>query len=639
MVDLIPAGFVRGALAIPALGLIVLLTSLTSLAPAATFCVHAPPECVGTSQDTLQKAFDAAAANGAGRDEIKLGVGLFNDGPAINNVGNPVDLVGVASNKTAIRSTSAMGGLVILDIKEPTTVIRDLRVHHSSAAPTATGLALAGEAENVLVTNQGVAGQFDAVKLIGSSSSFEDSSVSLVYPENVQNRAIFVAVGASPTIADTYLEGTVGVADYGEATIRRTRIRAQQGVVAGGAADTTVNDTEIRTPGPMKSNFQQAALAAAGNGTTDLEVNRVTAYGDNTGYGVWVVPNGGAGNNATVTLGGTVLDNYAIDLRATESGGSNAAVTSVYSAYDSGKLSFGAGASHVQGVGKFDMAGVDPLFRDAGGGDFSILYNSPLVEAGDATYQPFLGGLDVRLLTRVRDGNGNGSPVVDIGAHEYQHRPPDAVASAPPAGNTGQALAFDGSQSSDPDEEALTHAWSFDGGPQVSGSMVQKAFDTPGAHTATLTVTDPTGLTDTATVTVTISAAPTPGPKGPGGGGPAAGALALSDLKLVPGRFRVAGARRGAAAAKKARRGTRIKFTLSQAAPVTFTVERARPKRRWKKAGTFVLQGASGANSLKWGGRIGKRALRPGRYRLSAQAAAAGLLSEPQQKRFKIAAG
>ncbi len=624
------ARFSRAALM---LGLV--FAALPAVSPAATFCVHSPPECVGTVSANLQAALNAADANGGNRDEIRIGVGLFNDAPAVNLAGSPVDLIGVASNKTAIKSTQSVGGLVLLDIQEPTTDVRDLRVHHTSAAPTATGLVLAGDAENVMVTNQGFAGQFDGVRLIGSGASFDDSSVSLVYPKNLQNRAIFVATGASSTITDSFLEGTVGVSAQGDATVIRSRIRATQGVVAGGGSETIVRDTEIRVPGPMDSNFQVAALAAAGNGATGLEVDRVTAYGDGTGYGVWIVPNGGAGNNAGVDLGGSVLDGFPIDVRASESGGSNASLSSTYSAYDSTKLSFTGSVSHVQGVGKIDLAGAaDPRFADPGSGDFMLLHDSPLIDAGDPAYQPFLGGLDVRLRTRVRDGDGNGSFVVDIGAHEYQHRPPVAVASGPASGDPGQALGFDGSQSSDLDAEELIHSWSFDDGTQASGEVVQKAFATPGPHTATLTVTDPSGLTDAAVVTLTISPLPV-GPAGPG-----QASLVLGDLKLVPGRFRVVAARRGARAAKAPPRGTRIRFTLSQAAPVTFTVERPRPKRRWKKVGSFTLQGGSGANSLKWGGRIGKRTLKPGRYRLTAQARSGnGPPSEPQRKRFKIAPG
>jgi len=629
--------FARVALAVPAFAL---LGALPQLASAATFCVHSPPGCAGTNAATLQDALDDADANGANRDQIMIGVGLFDDGPAVDVAGNPVDLIGVALNQTAIRSTQATVGLVILDIQEPTSEVRDLRVHYGGTAPTATGLVLAGDAKDVLVTNQGFGGQYDGVRLINDAASFVNSSVSLVYPQNLQNRAVFVPSGASPLIAGSLLEGTVGVLDSGEATILRTRIRGTQGVVASAGAGTVVRDTQIRVPGPFKSNFEKAALTAGGNGTVDLEADRVTAYGDGTGFGAWLIPNGGAGNNAGISLEGSVLDGFATDVYLTESAGANAALTSKYSAYDSTKLAIGAGTSHVQGTGKLDLAGLDPRFADPGAGDLSLLHDSPLIDGGDPSYQPFLGGLDVMRRTRVRDGDGDGSQVVDIGAHEYQRSAPVASASAPASGKVGQTLTFDGSSSTDADDEVLAYSWSFDDGSEAIGAVVEKSFATAGPHAATLTVTDPAGVSDADIATVTIEALAGPGP----GPGPGQGtqALELSGLKLVPGRFSVGGAARGAKAAKagRTRHGTRIGFTLSQVARVTFTVHRARSKRRWVKVGSFARDGRSGANSLRWGGRIGKRALVAGRYRLTAQARTGnGSSSLPRRTKFTIVLG
>src|SRR3954468_1750005 len=143
--------------------------ALPAAASAETFCVHSPANCAGTSKANLQAALDAANVNGANtKDTISVGVGLFNDGPAVDVVGNPVDIAGTASNQTAFRSSSTQAGLVILDIREPASTISKLRVHHNSAAPTATGIVLAGEAHDVLVTNQGGAGQFDGIRLVGS---------------------------------------------------------------------------------------------------------------------------------------------------------------------------------------------------------------------------------------------------------------------------------------------------------------------------------------------------------------------------------------------------------------------------------------------------------------------------------------
>jgi PKD domain-containing protein len=96
---------------------------------------------------------------------------------------------------------------------------------------------------------------------------------------------------------------------------------------------------------------------------------------------------------------------------------------------------------------------------------------------------------------------------VDLGAYEYQRRAPKAAASAPADSIAGQPIAFDGSGSNDPDSgDSLTYHWSFDDGTSATGKSVAHAFSTPGAHKATVTVTDPTGLTDTATSSVSVAA-------------------------------------------------------------------------------------------------------------------------------------
>jgi hypothetical protein len=125
---------------------------------------------------------------------------------------------------------------------------------------------------------------------------------------------------------------------------------------------------------------------------------------------------------------------------------------------------------------------------------------------------------------------------------------------------------------------------------------------------------------------------------------PVAGAL--TSLTLSPKAFRPLGgggavaSRRGA---KKNVRGTRVHYALTAAANVDFTVERALRGRRVggecrkrtsanrnRKRCTryralksdFALQGVSGDNGFRFSGRIGTKALTPGRYRLVAVAGA-----------------
>jgi CSLREA domain-containing protein len=130
-----------------------------------------------------------------------------------------------------------------------------------------------------------------------------------------------------------------------------------------------------------------------------------------------------------------------------------------------------------------------------------------------------------------------------------------------------------------------------------------------------------------------------------GGAGAAAKARRLSALRLSPAAFRAAGSGGSIGALTKAlqqRRpiGTTVRYTLDGAARVTFTITKpaagrrvgrrcvkpaaARPGARrcvrtQKLKGSFVHQGVAGQNSFRFTGRLRRRALALGPYRLVAR--------------------
>ena len=125
---------------------------------------------------------------------------------------------------------------------------------------------------------------------------------------------------------------------------------------------------------------------------------------------------------------------------------------------------------------------------------------------------------------------------------------------------------------------------------------------------------------------------------------------ALSKLSLKPKKFAVAKKPTAKAAAKKkgkkkSPKGTKIRFTLNRDADVAFTIEkrtvgrkvkgkcvkakkgRKVPKKkrcvRWVPAGKLTRAAQpAGARTLYFSGRIGKKKLRPGGYRVALQATA-----------------
>lgn len=122
-------------------------------------------------------------------------------------------------------------------------------------------------------------------------------------------------------------------------------------------------------------------------------------------------------------------------------------------------------------------------------------------------------------------------------------------------------------------------------------------------------------------------AAPPPAPAAPVQRRAAATRPVLSSLSLSPARFRAGS------------RGTTISFRLSSTATVTFRVERSqgRSARYRTMAGSLVHRSTAGDNTLRFTGRLGAKALQPGRYRLQAVAKdTAGRASEARRVVFTV---
>lgn len=127
-----------------------------------------------------------------------------------------------------------------------------------------------------------------------------------------------------------------------------------------------------------------------------------------------------------------------------------------------------------------------------------------------------------------------------------------------------------------------------------------------------------------------------PPPAGGGGAGTPVDTQAplIGSFRAAPALFALA---RGATPmAARVPRGTRFRYTLSEPARITITLKRAHSRRR---VGVLRRAGAKGANSIRFSGRIGKRALRPGRYRAAIVAIdAAGNRSALRTTAFRVAA-
>jgi PKD repeat protein len=171
----------------------------------------------------------------------------------------------------------------------------------------------------------------------------------------------------------------------------------------------------------------------------------------------------------------------------------------------------------------YDCLGFDVLGM-RGNGDGTLAGEGPQAADGDLTG-------DVRFTL------GDGCGTFDYG---YGDEPLPAANTAPTAAATatpasapvGTRVTLDATGSTDAETPgALLYSWDLGNGgstKDAQGATVSHVFAKPGTYDATVTVSDPAGLTDTATVRITVtdqgpgSPTPTPAPGTPGptpGGG------------------------------------------------------------------------------------------------------------------------
>jgi Tol biopolymer transport system component len=234
---------------------------------------------------------------------------------------------------------------------------------------------------------------------------------------------------------------------------------------------------------------------------------------------------------------------------------------------------------------------------------------------------------------------------------------PDTTIDSGPTGalsSPSRAITFSSS------EAGSTFACKLDGQPYATCSS---PYTTPvagqGAHTFSVRATDKAQLTDPtpATADFTVGPPAAGGAKPPGGGGKDTTAPVVRGLAITPRSFAVAAGTTALAAAKHARRGTTITYTLSERASTTLTISRTLPGRRKGKrcvaagkapkhakrctrsvvVATLTRTAATGKRRVPFTGRVGKRKLARGSYELIVRARdAAGNVSAPARTTFKV---
>lgn len=487
-----------------------LLSSLIPAAPSAaqTFCVASPDGCAGTASPSIQAALDAAAGL-PGRDRVEVGSG-GDDLPGGFTVaaGNAVDVVGVGLPWVMVEKTGP--GIVIA---EPTAVVSGLDVLAEAGGPSPAIDVVAGTLRGTEVQSAGI----DPVIRLGAGTLD-----GVAFPSAGPNGVGVRAVGPGGLITDSQIFAETALESSSDALVLRRTVLEGRGWSAGAAAlrvtagQVTADDDGIYLGGDATGTV--GVDVAPGAGSAELALRSTTVRGDGQPtLSTGVRASCAGGGSATVSLQDTVVFGYDTDLQRAAPNCAMSLDHVRYRSRDAGTGgTFSDGPSVVAGpVGPF-------------GTWISPGFDSPLVDAGSARAD---ADTDLAGRPRVVDGDGDGTAARDIGAIEYQRRAPQARLSSQIAYlGTDWQLWDDGSDDPDGgDAGRLRFAWTIDGAPVAPSDVdpetnaAHHTFTTLGEHAIALTVTDPTGLSDTAYATVKVLPVPVydEGPDDGGGTVPA----------------------------------------------------------------------------------------------------------------------
>lgn len=435
----------------------------------------------------------------------------------------------------------------------------------------------------------------------------------------------------------------------------------------------------------VRSSTVAANAARAGASGADVAVPPVAAGG-----GIWAA---GAGALEQVTVAGNAADASAGGGTPTGTGGNLQLVTDGAVKARGVLIAGGAGATasancdgpldalggNVEG-GSAGQCGAEQTVPDAklagladNGGPVAtvaLLPDSPARDAGSCT--------DLADATVASDQRGWPRPSGGCDAGAYELVPPAVAVSV--ASDVGSAAAtLNGTVGwarpgttyrfsygvADAGEQALPERTAPPARPAAAVSEPLTGLRPGTTYRFRLVVTGPDGSVTAAGSFATTTAAtvdPPPRREEPRGGEPPRGQEppappALTRVSIAPGAFVVATAR-GRGRGRRVRGGARVRFTLDRAASVRARVTQMLPGRRaggrcvapghraaakGKRCTRAVSRGTlalgtrgAGVTTFALTGRVGPRALAPGRYRLTLTATADGRASRPATVTFTV---
>lgn len=398
------------------------LAALPAASHAADLCVGAAPGCSGTTFDFtasgLQSAINAAGMDPNSQDRVMLAAGTLTTSATIsaNGIGK-ASIVGAGRNLTTISGSGPDS--VIFNVGSSAyagTVVSDLTMKLTATSAPQTILLFANATvERVSLLEESASSNVIAASMTGGALKHATIKTNSTSDTGV------VLHSLAGDVQDSVIEAGYGVrtSSIGTHTVQRTRMTVNGigAMIDGGTLH--IRDSIIDlggTPGGtgvLAVNQNNGSLAI----TTNVVRSTVVGSGANQKgliYGADSPNEVGTGTlvDSVVSLTGA----SSVDVRCKQANAGTATLATTNSAYLTTDFT---GTCMPTQAGRLTTPAAGLKFVDRAAGDFRLLVDSPLVDAGSTS--PGAGETaDALGQTRVVDGDGNGTAKVDIGGAEYQ---------------------------------------------------------------------------------------------------------------------------------------------------------------------------------------------------------------------------
>ncbi len=558
----------------------------------------------------ITSAMNSAQANSE-TDTINIAAGFYDITDTtfpIMSVGDRIDIVGAGRGLTVFSGVAGPGGLINLWLPTQDSELRGFSLVASAASNFLAAVTInRGTVRNYDI---GISG-FDATGVLGVAM---DSGTQLI----------------DGTITATGVKTALEIFNASATVDRANLVGFGAGVgvsVGGSSANATLTHLKIKRFGTGL--LQQ-------NGTVSLTDSLVDAGATATAVGVYLRDQNlssdstigftgerltivGSGDSQAGFLAGPQpsadpgdVVNWILRDSAIYGSGSGFASMACLGSNSNGTLgvnasnvAFVAGSGCPADVGDELLLTGSPFVNFASG-DLRPKWNSDLIDAGATVPSPT--GKDLAQADREVDGDNSGMATVDLGAFEYQRGAPTvSITPSAPTLKVNESTTFT-AEAADIDGDDLSYAWTIDGAASPVGiATLSGGFISAGQHTVAVTVTDETGLTDSAVAQVTVN---TPPPVCPAQilPGPKVTTKPTKAFKRVGKSFAVARPTVKQPYLALKGPGGKHKLTLSSV---------SKSKKVTVLAGSQTITLKKGTVKLTFGGKWNKKKLKAGSYRVS----------------------